>query len=1118
MDNNYPIEQLLVKAKNAIRKNHFPFTPVLNKNNSFFSIEYPITQCVDISRASVTFEMQSTDRDDRTIKKSFICTCNFSLKEPCQDFEKTIITLVVNIVAPNLSQKETKVHAEKLFKISRNESGLGFCVALNDYHLYAIHFDEDTIIRALHDSEFTYPSSDESEKKPSVFRPLPDGVRYTYRKYFSDGCIKPFIEFGRVRITNNKKGVYYCRTKFELKPYGTGKYSSIRQFRTYIVSKKRAGIECSLDEKNSFKKLIIPNPHVQILISHAYNRITAVFDTTLGQCYDFHVSFVSRDWMENFATYLYILFEIDLEELDKLLASENETPSQFGTAIEVEDESFSEIFTGDGIYIRREDESFDWLKQIDDFYKELKGKIDSVVLSCSIYFGKKFDLWKSTEDFLQSFCLYIASIDESLSEKKRNLLIHFSACDVNESKDELIERYKDSSLYHMAVFETENALPSFLLCGVENAVAKATNSHFRPYDASISLYVLFGLLGSYIITADGTAVNDDVVKLKKFLRITYDYLASEFDITDPENRLPTPEELMSILINWVENGPDNIPDKASSAINVGEEDAEEEDETEVGSKYYVKKSPYPSWTERIDSVLTNIFSFVKMATVSHSHKADSKSSADKIISSSLFSYCIYLAGIDKPITEEESIIIRRFLMKHQPDNEDHRLLTASSLNLIYKQNEDDFRLLYDNHMVPQGIRIASALDKALGEYESSNVTQGLYLVFAILGLMIVCANGEVTEKEYNKLRESLTDICNYCAENTNIEIEPQYRPEVLISLFIGGEYDEETVRSVQQAAEYMEEHSEGMHESDDFDKQKDTITEDTSEKADTENKHGDPDTSGGQKLDYLLENLNALIGLSAVKKEITSLVNLQRVRKIREKKNLPVPSMSLHLVFMGNPGTGKTTVARLLGEIYHELGILSKGHLVEVDRAGLVGGYVGQTALKTHDAVQRALGGVLFIDEAYTLSRSEYESDYGREAIDTILKEMEDHRHDLIVIAAGYPDLMHRFLDSNPGLRSRFSKHIMFDDYTSDELLAIFRSICSKYGYSITGEVEKEFNNYFTERLKNKSRAFANGRTVRNYFEAAMLNQANRLVECGSDGEEDIQTIELSDVECIDVP
>lgn len=265
-------------------------------------------------------------------------------------------------------------------------------------------------------------------------------------------------------------------------------------------------------------------------------------------------------------------------------------------------------------------------------------------------------------------------------------------------------------------------------------------------------------------------------------------------------------------------------------------------------------------------------------------------------------------------------------------------------------------------------------------------------------------------------------------------------------------------------------------------------------------------------LEELMEQLDALVGLEEVKKDVKNLVNLMKVRKLRQENGLPIPPMSLHMVFMGNPGTGKTTVARLISGLYAAIGVLSKGQLVEVDRSGLVAGYVGQTALKTQEVIKSALGGVLFIDEAYSLS-SGGENDFGREAIETILKAMEDHRDDLIVIVAGYDEPMNDFLSSNPGLESRFNKYIYFPDYNGEQLMAIFRAQCDKNGYTLTEESEKAALALFDRLYEQRNDNFGNGRDVRNRFEDMIVRQSNRVAMMEAPGKEELMTVLPEDIE-----
>lgn len=260
----------------------------------------------------------------------------------------------------------------------------------------------------------------------------------------------------------------------------------------------------------------------------------------------------------------------------------------------------------------------------------------------------------------------------------------------------------------------------------------------------------------------------------------------------------------------------------------------------------------------------------------------------------------------------------------------------------------------------------------------------------------------------------------------------------------------------------------------------------------------------------LLGQLFSLPGLGRVKQEVREMLNLVKIRRIRQGRGMEVAFQSLHMVFYGNPGTGKTTIARLLAKIYKEIGVLSKGQLVEVDRSDLVSRYIGGTAIKVREVVDRALGGILFIDEAYALTDYQGENDFGPEAVATLLKQMEDHREDLIVIVAGYTKKMEGFLDSNPGLRSRFNRFLHFEDYDSGELTDIFEWMCQNNGYEVGEKCLNHVKKYFEKQSIKKN--FANGRTVRNLFEGAIVSQANRLASYTSITDEELARLRKRDV------
>ncbi len=264
-------------------------------------------------------------------------------------------------------------------------------------------------------------------------------------------------------------------------------------------------------------------------------------------------------------------------------------------------------------------------------------------------------------------------------------------------------------------------------------------------------------------------------------------------------------------------------------------------------------------------------------------------------------------------------------------------------------------------------------------------------------------------------------------------------------------------------------------------------------------------------LQDLLDELDALVGLEKVKNKVQDLIVYQKVQKLRREKNLHSTKNTLHLAFTGNPGTGKTTVARIVGRIYKRIGLLSKGHFVEVSRTDLIAGYQGQTALKVKKVIEQAKGGVLFIDEAYSITENDHSDSYGRECLTELTKALEDYRDDLVVIVAGYTEPMNKFFESNPGLKSRFNTFIEFDDYSSNELDEILYSMCKNNDYVLDDEAKEKIHAYFEQQTESKDENFANGRLVRNLYDDLVMNHARRVINLSNPGSVDLSTIKADD-------
>lgn len=392
--------------------------------------------------------------------------------------------------------------------------------------------------------------------------------------------------------------------------------------------------------------------------------------------------------------------------------------------------------------------------------------------------------------------------------------------------------------------------------------------------------------------------------------------------------------------------------------------------------------------------------------------------------------------------------------------------------------------------------------------------------FLILAALI---NGDFTMDEANALRDISDLLLGYCdRQGVAAGKEREYHPEMVTPLSQTGYY--------QPSAKKKTSNTQGKtgkpSASDDSpapETEEVVFSITLAPEPDAEDIESDPASGvtvikpgGGEDapaetLETVLAELNGLVGLDKVKNDVQSLLNFIKICRMRTQRGMKVPTVSYHLVFTGNPGTGKTTVARLVARLYYLMGILPQGQLVETDRSGLVAGYLGQTAIKTQKVIQEALGGVLFIDEAYALAADDEDS-YGKEAIETILKAMEDHRDELVVIVAGYDELMHKFIDSNPGLRSRFNKYFHFPDYNGEDLLLIFKRFCDTNGYTLAEDAAAQLQGRLRDMYEQREEHFGNARAVRNLFEHAINQQANRLVMDSDITDQELAELTLDDI------
>ena len=498
---------------------------------------------------------------------------------------------------------------------------------------------------------------------------------------------------------------------------------------------------------------------------------------------------------------------------------------------------------------------------------------------------------------------------------------------------------------------------------------------------------------------------------------------------------------------------------------------------------------------KINEAINNIVNLVEDYMVM---TGESEDDIDRGIRLELALYAVAIAKKDGVVTAGELDTIEKMVgLDAEPIIEEAKELS-------------DIRFSDRYFKCPFTLEFILKIDKALknqGYAIDGDVTLTEYIIylFQIIGLCMVYLDEDDVYDKASFVKNYVKELRDFASEKN---AKYKKRLEDGVSMDIANDYTVEIgdLMADGKVVDVEAEKKKKLDKKKESGKAKNKSGNDKSEKDEKDTEEETEKVEIKETLEELMEQLNSLVGLESVKLEINNLIHLQELNRIRVERGMVSLPVSNHLVFYGNPGTGKTTVARLLSKIYCKIGILSKGHMIETDRSGIVAGYVGQTAIKTKEVIDSAMGGILFIDEAYTLV-SNSENDYGREAIDTLLKAMEDNREDFIVIVAGYPDLMMEFIKSNPGLESRFNKYILFEDYNNDELFEIFKVVCKKNGYELSEEVEKAVKETFADMYTDRPDNFANGREVRNYFEKVVTNQANRLY-----GKENITNEELAEI------